>query len=567
MSRPSRSFESSPHVTVEAERGQLVHGAALEHSARLERRMYEPCPGVWCLVGNGLSNQTFVKGPEGIIAIDTGESVEEMASALEELRRHTDDAVVSVIYTHFHYAAGTTAIGADVEVYGHSGIAGNLARVTSEIGPTYASGLVHQFGITLPDEGPDGLVNVGLGNAYHSSDHAPFTPGHVPITRSLEDGERLSIAGLTIEVTHSPSDADDSITLWFPDLGVCVQNIVWPVLFNIFAIRGEEYRDPRVVLAGIDHVLSLGAEHLVGTHGPPLSGGAEIQQRVVRYRDSIQFLWDQTVRSMNRGLTDDEIAETVRLPDECDDDYLTSEFYGVAEHHVRQIAAGVRGWFDGDPAKLFPLERSERAARIVEGFGGVEEVRRRCSEALEHDDLRWAIELASWLACMPDGSATDQQLLARALRAVAQRTTAANIRNWCLTRARHLDGTSDLGWFRTHRLRPDQILAVGPSRSVQLIRVLLDPLRAAGVDTHIALRFDGTAPVGLHVRNGVACATDGVGASIAADLSLGDWAEILGGKARWNDLVDTGRVRIEGDPDLVGRVLDCFDIDGLRAVG
>ena len=46
-------------------------------------------------------------------------------------------------------------------------------------------------------------------------------------------------------MTPAPSDADDSITIWFPELGVCVNNIVWPALFNIYAIRGEEYRDPQ----------------------------------------------------------------------------------------------------------------------------------------------------------------------------------------------------------------------------------------------------------------------------------------------------------------------------------
>ena len=45
-----------------------------------------------------------------------------------------------------------------------------------------------------------------------------------------------------MEFTPAPSDADDSITIWFPDLGVCVNNLAWPALFNVFAIRGEEYR-------------------------------------------------------------------------------------------------------------------------------------------------------------------------------------------------------------------------------------------------------------------------------------------------------------------------------------
>ena len=52
-----------------------------EHSSRLLPKMYEVADGVWCLVGNGLSNQTFIRGPEGVIAIDTGESVEEMQCA------------------------------------------------------------------------------------------------------------------------------------------------------------------------------------------------------------------------------------------------------------------------------------------------------------------------------------------------------------------------------------------------------------------------------------------------------------------------------------------------------
>ncbi len=50
-------------------------------------------------MGNRLPDQTFIEGPEGIIAIDTGESVEEMDAALSELRPRTDTPAVAVIYT------------------------------------------------------------------------------------------------------------------------------------------------------------------------------------------------------------------------------------------------------------------------------------------------------------------------------------------------------------------------------------------------------------------------------------------------------------------------------------
>ena len=127
-----------------------------EHTKRLAPNMYEVRDGVWCLVGNGLSNQTFLRGPEGIIAIDTGESVEEMRGALDHLRRVTTDPVVGVVYTHFHYVNGSVALTEHepiTAIWGHERIAQNLERAAMEIAPAYSRGLVEQFGIQLPDEG------------------------------------------------------------------------------------------------------------------------------------------------------------------------------------------------------------------------------------------------------------------------------------------------------------------------------------------------------------------------------------------------------------------------------
>jgi alkyl sulfatase BDS1-like metallo-beta-lactamase superfamily hydrolase len=103
-------------------------------------------------------------------------------------------------------------------------------------------------------------------------------------------------------------------------------------------------------------------------------------------RDAIQYLWDQTVRHTNRGLTGPELAHAVRLPDPCDDDHLTGEFYGVTEHHVRQIRSGLFGFFDGDEGQLFPLPPADRAARLIAGFGGADRVRLEARAAIDGDD-------------------------------------------------------------------------------------------------------------------------------------------------------------------------------------
>jgi alkyl sulfatase BDS1-like metallo-beta-lactamase superfamily hydrolase len=564
---PVRSFENNPDSIVTAANGARGHRLHVEHRARLERRLYALRPGVWCLVGNGLSNQAFIEGPEGLIAIDTGECVEEMRAALKELRAITQKPIVAVMYTHFHYVAGTRAIfeeaGRKLPVYAHEGVVANRARVADEISPFYGRGLVEQFGMNLPADGPDALVNVGLGLAFRFPEHAPFTPGFEPPTVTTATATRWQVAGLEVHVTPAPSDATDSVTFWFPALGVAVQNILWPALFNVFAIRGEEYRDPRILLAGLDHLASLGADHLLCAHGPPLEGREAIATRARRYRDSIQFLWDQTVRGMNKGWTADEIAARVKLPALYDEDWLTTERYGVAEHHVRQIHNGLKGWFDGDPAKLFPLPPLERARRLIKGFGGHANVRRQLEEALAEGDLRWATELGTWLVRDPDPDATtaraDRKRLADSLRRIGQGSPAANIRCWALTQARDLEGTGPMDRFRGHRFRRPAVIA-NPCAAVHTLRVLLDPVRADGVDHHVRFVFTNAGTTGLHVRNAVACPTDGSGATATISMSPEDWADILTGKRDLAQTLETGAAHIEGNTAAVLVFWNSFDL-------
>lgn len=572
----SDSFAPDDSSTTTGPRGQIGHRSTIEHSARLQRKLWTVRPGVWCLVGNGLSNQTFIEGPEGLIVIDTGESVEEMTAALTELRTVTDAPIAAVMYTHFHYVSGTRAVldeAGQVPIWGHAGIVGNRQRVGSEVSAAAGRGLVHQFGMMLPADGPDGLINVGLGLEFRSADHRPFTPGFVAPTHEITADMTATIAGLRVEITLAPSDADDSITIWFPDLDVCVNNIVWPVLFNVFAIRGEEYRDPRVLLTGIDHVASLNAEHLVGAHGPPLSGRDEIAQEVETYRDSIQFMWDQTVRGINRGLTTDELVEFVQLPDDYGQTYLTKQHYGIVEHHVRQIHAGLRGWFDGDESKVLAVPPVEKSRRLIDGFGGADEVRKQARAALDADDVRWAIELASWLVRVDvdqqgrvdAGTDDDRRLLAAALRTAAQRTTSANLRNWLLTRTLELEGTIDIARLRTHRFNRGEVASSPPEVYVRAMRVLLDPSRAAGLNEHVRFEFADGTHIGLHIRRGVAVPTNGHGAELTIELDFDTWASMLATKLSFDDAVGAGSVRLDGDPARIRTVLGCFDHKSFEA--
>jgi alkyl sulfatase BDS1-like metallo-beta-lactamase superfamily hydrolase len=564
----TRSFDVTDVNVVTTPGGQRVHAGHATQSDVIRSEFYEVRGGVWCFVGNGLSNQTFIDAPEGIIAVDTGESIEEMRAALRQLRDITDAPIAAVIYTHFHYVEGTKAIleegnhATPLPIYGHEKISFNKARTLGEISPAYSRGLVEQFAIVMPTEGPDATVNVGLGFFYKNPAHAPFTPGHIPVTEELGDSGSLTIAGLPVQYKYSPSDSDDSINFYFPTIGTCVHNSVWPVLFNVFAIRGEEYRDPRVLIPGIDNIIKWSPEYLVATHGPPLVGKDNIREKATRYRDSIQFLWDQTVRGINKGWTADEIATRISLPGLYDVDYLTSERYGVGEHHVRQIFMGLRGWFDGNEEKLFPDAPESRYPKLIAGFGGRDVVRGQVADALAANDVRWATEMATWLVRSEGATPEDRGLLASCLRVIAERTPAANIRNWAITRARHLDGSFPMDRFMQHGFNPKFVGDVSAVNLVHTLRVLLDPAVVEGVNHHIAFVI-GDETAGLHVRNAVAVPTDGWGATTVVRMSRETFVAILTGRTTWSAEEAGGAISVSGDVGIVNQVRRAIENKGL----
>ena len=561
--------------TVEDTKGQIGNAELVDHSRRLEKKLWNVTEGVWCFVGNGLSNQTFVEGPEGLIVIDTGECVEEMTEALVAVRKETQLPIAAVIYTHFHYVAGTKAVFTseerdDIPIWGHERIAMNRRSYGTELSAVASRGLIHQFGIALPHSGIDSVINVGLGLAYRNPEHAPFTPGFVEPNKTFTEPLSVQIAGLQVHMSPAPSDADDSITIWFPDLGVCVNNLIWPVLFNVFAIRGEEYRDPRILLAGIDHILSLSPEVVIGTHGPPIVGAELAENEITRYRDRIQFLWDQTVRGINKGMDLEQLTQFVQLPKSEEESYLTRQFYGLAEHHVRQIHNGLRGWFDGNPAKLFPDNPSDRAEKLVHGFGGVERTQAIADEAFAKGDLRWAIELSSVLLEYHNSSEEDNsadmerasKLLANSLRKVAQKTTAANIRNWCLTYALELEGLLNLERHRRHKFSRSVVMSNPPSSTVHALRVLLNPDRAEGFCQELRWEFENGENTGLLIRNQVAIPTDGKDAHLAIRLSIETWADLLSGSLTLSDSLHS-KIATTDTSEEITTFLSHFDLPSI----
>jgi alkyl sulfatase BDS1-like metallo-beta-lactamase superfamily hydrolase len=195
----------------------------------------------------------------------------------------------------------------------------------------------------------------------------------------------------------------------------------------------------------LDRMRDLRPQALIPSHTLPLIGEDKVAGVLTAYRDAIQYLHDQTVRGINRGLTPDELVEAVRLPPHLAGHPWLAEHYGTARWSVRAIHNGYLGWFNGDGADLDPLPATVRSRRLAEAFAAGRPLPEQARAAQQAGDHQWAAELARhWLRTEPDSDEA-RQLLARAFTDLAGNNANPNARHWYLTQARELRGDLQIG--------------------------------------------------------------------------------------------------------------------------
>ncbi len=562
------------------------------HSRRMAQRIYRVAERVYCAVGYALANVIFVVGDDGLIVIDTTESKEGGEAAWADFRKaapHADALPVrAVVYTHNHsdHIGGARAFADEARVkagetwiISHESLMEVVINNAALVGPILSTRSAYSFGALLP-VGAEGNVNAGIGPILARGKSTFLAPTH-----TFKDRWEVTLAGVRFEFIYAPSEADDEIIAYLPDLRVLLsaEVIQGECFANVHTIRGTRYRDPVQWVRTIDMMRELSQRHaaafMVPAHGRPVAGNANISELLTAYRDAIAFTHDQAVRFINKGYTPDELAETLpALPAHLAAHAWLGEYYGTVKHSVRQVFSGQLGWFDGDPATLDPVPRAERARRLVALMGGAARVQTEARGALDAGDARWAAELASYLVRVDGNDAAAKQLKADALRQMGFASDNVNWRNWMLTAAHELEGKYDTLPYRGGAgFSSEDILAGLPLENLlQFLAVRVAAERCFDAHHLIALTFtpDDKRFV-LELRRGVlqvhaiSAAADGAAASVpnplqehvSAALSLTRQAFIaLGRGSPFTELAAQGSVRVtRGNAEALAQFFACLD--------
>jgi alkyl sulfatase BDS1-like metallo-beta-lactamase superfamily hydrolase len=403
------------------------------------REVIEIIPGVvFHVVGYGVSNASFIIGETSVILIDTLDTDYRAEVLKGIITGYTDKPVKTIIYTHDHpdHRGGAGVFSKnDPEIIAFAPCKPTLGRM-NELQYVLNQRGVRQFGYELSNEE---AISEGIGireGMVQGEGKRAFVP---PTTIYREAMIVRDIDGITLELAAAPGESDDQILIWLPAQKVlcCGDNYYgcWP---NLYPIRGSQYRDISTWINTLDKLISYQANFLLPGHTLPIIGGADVAETLTNFRDAIEYVLTETLKGMNQGMTMDEVAEAVKLPEKWANLIYLGEYYGTVAWSVRAIYAGYIGWFDGNPTNLNPLPNRTRAEKIIALIGGSESVLSVIFQALDNKDYQWAIELADILIAADSTNKQAKRYKVQGLIILAQLEKSANGRHYYLAYAKEL---------------------------------------------------------------------------------------------------------------------------------
>ncbi|MFZ0835201.1 MAG: alkyl sulfatase dimerization domain-containing protein, partial [Mycobacterium sp.] len=475
--------------------------------------LYQVVEGIYQVRGFDLSNVSFVETDNGVIVVDPLISTEVAAAALKFYREHRggERPVVAVIYTHSHvdHFGGVLGVTSQedvdsgkVSVLAPEGFIEHAVQENVYAGTAMTRRATYMYG-TLLARGPQGQVGCGLGQNTSTGEVSVINPTIVITTT----GDKHTIDGLEIEFQMAPgTEAPAEMHFYFPRYrALCMAENATHNLHNLLTLRGALVRDPHVwsgyLTEAIDRFTD-DVEVAFASHHWPTWGRRRIVEFLSTQRDLYAYLHDQTLRLLNQGYTGAEIAEQFQMPPALEKAWHTHGYYGSVSHNVKAVYQRYMGWFDGNPARLWPHPPEALAKRYVDAIGGLDRVVEHAQKAFDEGDFRWAATLLDHAAFTDADHPKVCDLYADTLEQLGYGAENATWRNFFLSGATELrDGnfgsaTSTASSTMLSQLTPEQMF--------DTLATSVNGPRAWDLDLAIDITFsDIDTNYRLTLRNGV----------------------------------------------------------------
>jgi alkyl sulfatase BDS1-like metallo-beta-lactamase superfamily hydrolase len=248
----------------------------------------------------------------------------------------------------------------------------------------------------------------------------------------------------------------------------------------------------------------LNAEYLIPSHSRPISGTENVSKALTDYRDGIQFVHDQTIRYINKGLTPDEIVEKVKLPEHLANSPYLQEFYGSISSYIRSTFSGYIGWFSGNISDLHPLTNEQRAIKLSEMAQKQTKILDEALNAFSAGEYQWSMELADMLLAINKDDDKAKEIKSSAADKLSNYQSASNDYYFYKTVAAELRDEFIIS-ADNNKATPDQLRATPMDAIMKSLPVNLNPEKAIDIIQTVSFSFsDDQETFTIKIRKGVA---------------------------------------------------------------
>lgn len=490
--------------------------------------LFKVVDGVYQIRSFDLSNMTVVEGETGYVVIDPLVTAESAAAAMELVHEHLGERpVTAVIYSHSHVdhfggvkgvISAEDAAARSVPVIAPADFMDHAISENIYAGNVMGRRAAYMFGALLPRD-RQGTVGSGIGTTNSTGSVTLIEPT-ILIDKT---GEELLLDGVRVVFQVTPdTEAPSDMNFYFPDhKALCLADNVLHSLHNLYTLRGAQIRDGVGWSNYINEVIELFGDKTDAVflgHMWPVWGQEQICEWLRMQRDIYRYIHDETLRLANQGLTMNEIAAEISLPEALDTYWSNRGYYGTVSHNSRAVYQKYLGFFDANPAHLDPHTPAEAGRRYVELAGGIDALLKKAQSSFDAGDFRWVVELVNHAVFADPTHTTARDLQARALEQLGYRSESAIWRNFYLTGAMELRQESPTPSVQL--VTPDMLAALTTDMLLSYLAIRVVGPRAAEHPMVLNLTVTDTAErVRLELSNGVLVPTRGR-LSESADVSM-----------------------------------------------
>ena len=162
------------------------------------------------------------------------------------------------------------------------------------------------------------------------------------LTIEINGNDTITIDGLEIRFQLTPgTEAPVEMNAYFPKYkGLWMAENCTGTMHNIYTLRGAQVRDAeawaRFILEA-EYLFVDETEVVFQSHNWPHWGKETVKEYMQDTAAVYQYINNQTLHYINRGLTPVEISRKLELPDRLNKVWYCRQYYGTLSHNIKAV--------------------------------------------------------------------------------------------------------------------------------------------------------------------------------------------------------------------------------------